>query len=76
VSANTNPMNNCNLCGISNDIEHVIVSCPKWGVFRIMIYEQNKKQKHTNSISTVLRDKFNYGILFTYLNAIQYFDLI
>merc|ERR1711895_406326 len=47
---NTNPMNKCNLCGVANNIEHVILSCPKWGAFRIMIYEQNKKQKLPNSI--------------------------
>ena len=41
-----------------------------------MIYEQNKKQKLPNSISSVLGDKFNHGILFTYLKAIKYFDLI
>merc|ERR1712002_623302 len=73
---NTNPMNKCNLCGVANNIEHVILSCPKWGAFRIMIYEQNKKQKLPNSISSVLGDKFNHGILFTYLKAIKYFDLI
>ena len=65
-------------CRVSpaNNIEHVILSCPKWGAFRIMIYEQNKKQKLPNSISSVLGDKFNHGILFTYLKAIKYFDLI
>jgi len=73
---NTNPMNKCNLCGVANNIEHVILSCPKWGAFRIMIYEQNKKQKLPNSISSVLGDKFNHGILFTYLKSIKYFDLI
>merc|ERR1712030_57782 len=73
---NTNPMNKCNLCEVANNIEHVILSCPKWGAFRIMIYEQNEKQKLPNSISSVLGDKFNHGILFTYLKAIKYFDLI
>jgi len=72
----TNPMNKYNLRGVANNIEHVILSCPKWGAFRIMIYEQNKKQKLPNSISSVLGDKFNHGILFTYLKAIKYFDLI
>ena len=73
---NTNPMNKCNLCGVANDIEHVILTCPKWGAFRIMIYEQNKKLKLPNSISSVLGEKFNHSILFRYLRAIKYFDLI
>ena len=29
----TNPMNNCNLCGVASDIDHVILNCPKWGAF-------------------------------------------
>merc|ERR1712030_228164 len=49
-----NPMNKCNLCGVANDIEHVILTCPKWGAFIIMIYEQNRILKLTNSISSVL----------------------
>ena len=31
-------MNKYNLCEVANDIEHVILSCPKCGAFRIMIY--------------------------------------
>ena len=41
-----------------------------------MIYEQNKILKLPNSISSVLGDKFNHGILFSYLRAIKYFDII
>ena len=67
-------MNKCNLCGVANDIEHVILSCPKWGAFRIMIYEQNIIPKLPNSISSVLGDKLFHGVLFSYI--IKYFDLI
>ena len=72
----TNPINKCNLCGVANDIDHVILTCPKWEAYRIMIYEQNKILKLPNSISRVLGDNFNHGILFSYLRAIKYFDLI
>ena len=41
-----------------------------------MIYNHNEKIKLPNSISSVLGDKFNHGILFSYLRSIKYFDLI
>ena len=73
---NLAPLNKCNLCGVTNTIEHLILTCPKWGAFRIPIYNHIMRLKLPISLSSVLGDSFKHNVLFSYLKSIKYFDLI
>ena len=73
---NLKPKNKCELCNVTNSIEHLLLTCPKWGAFRIELYTQIQKLNLRISVETVLGEQFNHNILFSYLKNIKYFDLI
>ena len=61
--------NVCGLCKVSNDIEHVFLACPKWGAFRIAIYDQAQKLNLPITLSTLLGEQFNHDIYQYYLRV-------
>ena len=70
------PRNICNLCRTTNTLEHLFLTCPKWGAFRIPIYSHIQRLRLPISLATILGEEFNHGILFRYLKDIKFFDII
>ena len=70
------PLNKCSTCKITNTLEHLILTCPRWSAYRGGIYSHLMRLKLPISLSSILGDEFNHDLLFEYLRAIQYYNLI
>ena len=70
------PKHFCNQCMTTNTIEHILLTCPKWGAFRISIYYHIRRLKLPISLETILGEQFNHNILFKYLKDIKFYDIV
>ena len=73
---NLTPMNKCDSCKVTNSIEHLILTCPRWRFHRQQIYSHLTKLKLPIDISSILGDQFDHDILFNYLRSTSYYDHI
>ena len=70
------PMNKCDVCKVTNTIEHLILNCNKWVMHRQPIFSHLIKLKLPINITNIIGDQFDHEILFKYLRTINYFDNI
>ena len=70
------PMNKCNYCSVTNTIAHLILDCPRWGAYRHRMYNHILRLKLPMNLNSILGEKFDHSILFSYLRSINYFDHI
>ena len=70
------PMNKCDQCKVTNSIEHLILYCPKWKIFREQIRKKLRDQQLPFNIVSVLGDQFDHEILYRYLLSTKYLNHI
>ena len=64
--------NRCDQCQVTNTLQHLVIDCPLWNIYRSRLVRYCTNHRVEFSIDNILGDNFDHNILFTFLKDIKF----